>query len=238
MKLIKEISVFFPAFNEEKNIKKIIITAYSILSKISKKFEIIIIDDGSKDNTNKIIKSLCLKYKNLKLITHLLNKGYGASLISGFYNSNYEWVAFADSDGQFDFLEIEKFISAQKRKDIDLVIGYYLKRQVSLFRKFNTFLWQFIVRVLFNLKVRDIDCGFKLINRDVIYKIPKLKSQRGAFISTELLVKSKVAGFKIYEIPVHHYPRKGGNPTGANFNVIVSSFKDLFKLYFELKSSK
>ena len=232
--IINEISVFFPAYNEESNIKKVVLLTQSILENIAKKYEIIIIDDGSKDKTSEEVNKI--KNNKIRLIKHDKNKGYGAALASGFYNSKYELIAFTDADGQFDFSEIKNFVSKQKETNADLVIGYYIKRRVSFIRKLNTLLWQLIVRILFSLKVKDIDCGFKLIKKSVIEKIPKLESQRGAFISTEFLVKAKLTGFKIIEIPVHHYPREQGNPTGANLNVIINSFVDLFKLRKKLKN--
>ncbi len=156
-------------------------------------------------------------------------------MISGFYRSKYNLIAFTDSDGQFDFSEIEKFIKVQKQTEADLVVGYYLNRKVSFVRKINSGLWQLLMRVLFNLKTKDIDCGFKLLKKSVINKIPQLESQRGAFISTELLVKANSCGFKIVEIPVHHYAREKGSATGANLDVILNSFKDLFILRNNLK---
>jgi glycosyltransferase involved in cell wall biosynthesis len=235
MKIIREISVFFPAYNEEKNIKKTVLNAESILKKIADKYEILIIDDGSRDNTSGIIKPLAASNKSIRLIRHEVNKGYGAALISGFYNCKYELIAFMDSDGQFDFSEIVKFIDVQKKTNADLIIGYYIKRRVSLFRILNSKIWQFLVMILFGLKVKDIDCGFKLVKKKVIEKIPKLESQRGAFITTEFLVKAKSEKFKITEIPVSHYLRNEGEATGAKIEVIISSFRDLFKLRHKLK---
>jgi hypothetical protein len=136
---------------------------------------------------------------------------------------------------QFDISELPKLIEKQKDTRADLVIGYYLKRAVSFQRKLNTWLWQLVVRVLFGLNVTDIDCGFKLISKKVIEKIPRLKSERGAFISSEFLINAQKSGFKIVEIGVHHYPRIEGKGTGANLNVIVKSFVDLFRLWKKLK---
>jgi len=238
MKLIKEISAFFPAYNEEENIEKTINSAQKILKKLAQNYEIIVVDDGSKDRTREIVKKLAEKNKKIKLISHKENMGYGAALISGFYNSKYEWIVFTDSDGQFDFSEIINFIETQKKTNADLVIGHYIKRRVSFLRKLNTALWEFLIKVLFGFKVRDIDCGFKLIRKKVIEKIPKLESKRGAFISTEFLIKAQSQNFKIVEVPVHHYPRKRGKATGASLKVIVGSFKDLFKLWRKLKVQK
>ncbi|MGB9706554.1 MAG: glycosyltransferase family 2 protein, partial [Microgenomates group bacterium] len=149
---------------------------------------------------------------------------------SGFYNSQYEWIAFTDADGQFDFSEITKFFEKQMQTNADLVIGYYLKRAVPFYRIWGSKLWELAVFLLFGLKVRDIDCGFKLLRKEVIDEIPRLEAERGPFISSELLIKAKKKGFKIVEVGVHHYPRKAGKATGASLKVILSGFKDLIRL--------
>lgn len=231
MSKIREVSVFFPAYNEETNIKATVTKAAKILPQITKKWEIIVVDDGSTDKTGEIVEGLIKKNPQVRMITHAPNRGYGAALKSGFYNSQYEWIAYTDADGQFDFAEITKFIETQKETDADLVIGYYLKRQVPFYRILGTkLLWQPAVRLLFGLKVKDIDCGFKLVRRKVIKQISKLEAERGPFISSELLIKAKKSGFKIAEIGVHHYPRKAGQATGASLKVILSGLKDLMRL--------
>ncbi|OGM25925.1 hypothetical protein A3D00_00925 [Candidatus Woesebacteria bacterium RIFCSPHIGHO2_02_FULL_38_9] len=233
-KIINELSVFFPAYNEEASVKSTVNKAVVILEQIADKWEIIIVDDGSKDKTGIIANSLSKKFKNVKVITHSPNRGYGAALKSGFYNARYSWIAFSDIDGQFDFSEISKFIEKQRKTNADLIIGYYRDRKVSFQRKVNTFVWQMFVFLLFGLHVKDIDCGFKLISKKAINKIPKLESERGAFISSELLIKAEKYGFKIVEIGVTHNPRKFGKGTGADLNVIVKSFVDLFRLWRKL----
>src|SRR3989304_7730290 len=212
---LPQLSVFFPAYNEEQHAQNTITKAFKLLPQIAQKYEIIVIDDGSKDQTPAILKQLQHTYPLLKVITHSPNQGYGAALKSGFYNSRYQWIAFTDIDGQFDLNELPLFIEKQRQTQPDLVIGYYQSRKVSLTRKLNTWLWQLIVRLLFGLKVRDIDCGFKLINKQVIDAIPRLESNRGAFISSEFLIKAQKYGFKIVETPVHHFPRTAGKGTGA-----------------------
>lgn len=238
-KLINELSVFFPCYNEEKNIKNTVEKAVSILKKIAGKWEIIIINDGSKDDTGEIALALQKKYpKNINIVTHNPNRGYGAAFKSGFYSAKYDWIAFTDSDGQFDFEEIINFIDKQKKTKADLVIGYYLKRRVSKTVILTSKIWEIIVFFLFGLKVKDIDCGFKLVSKKVIDTIPKLESERGAFVSSEFLIKAKKAGFKIVEIGVHHYPRKEGKATGRQLRVILKSFSDLFKLWFKINLSR
>ncbi len=234
--VLNELSVFYPAYNEGERIAKTIEKTFAYLPKVAKKYEVIVVNDGSKDNTGSVVEKLMKKYKELKMITHSPNKGYGEALKSGFANSQYEWVVFTDSDGQFDFGEISEFIKTQRRTKADLVIGYYKKRAVPFYRKLNSQLWQLIVYMLFGLKVRDIDCAFKLINRKVIEGIGPLESGRGAFISSEFLIKAKKKGFKIVEIPITHYARAGGKGTGANLDVIIQSFVDLFSLWVKLRN--
>lgn len=233
-KIIDEISVFFPTYNEEEKIKSTVLKAKFVLEKIANKWEIVIVNDGSFDRTEGIAKELSLKDSRIHLVTHGLNRGYGAALKSGFYSSRYSWITFTDSDGQFNFSEISNFIKAQKETNADLVIGYYRDRRVSSLKKITSRIWELVVYVLFGLGVKDVDCGFKLIKKKVIDTIPKLESERGAFISSELLIKAKKSGFKIVEIGVTHYPRISGSGTGRNLNVIIKSFIDLMKLWKKL----
>jgi len=231
---ISELSVFLPTFNEGESIEEVVIKIKKVLQEVAGKWEIIVVNDGSTDSTRKVVEGLKENDARIKLINHDKNLGYGASLKSGFYNSKYNWIAFIDSDNQFDFGEITKFLEKQKETGADLVIGYYKKRQVSAFKIITSKIWELSVYILFGLKVHDIDCGFKLISKKVIDNIPHLVSERGAFISSELLIKARNGGFKIVEVPVTHYPRIKGVGTGRNLNVIIKSFIDLFKLWKKL----
>lgn len=233
-KLIDQLSVFLPTYNEEQNIKIVTLKVQSVLENIADKWEIIIVDDGSTDSTYEYSSGLLKTDKRIRLIRHKENRGYGAALKSGFYNSRFNWIAFIDSDGQFDFSEISEFINKQKETEADMVIGYYKKRKVSFTKIITSKGWELLVLILFGLRVRDIDCAFKLVSKKVIDSIPKLQSERGAFISSELLIKAKKKGFKIVEVPVTHYPRTKGIGTGRNINVIIKSFVDLFKLWRRL----
>jgi len=233
--LIDELSVFYPCYNEEKNIKNTVSKTVPVLQKIAQKWEIILINDGSKDNTGKVLEEIKKSYpKQIKIITHNPNRGYGAALKSGFYNAQYKWIVFTDSDGQFDFSEVTKFIKKQQETGSDLVIGYYLARQVSKMAILTSKIWELIVFILFGLHVTDIDCAFKLVSKKVIDTIPKLEAERGAFISSEFLIKAKKAGFKITEVGVHHFARLEGQATGRQLKVIIKSFSDLFRLWFKI----
>ena len=233
--MIERLSVFFPAYNEEKNIQQTVLKAIEVLEEDFKDWEIIVVNDGSKDRTGEIVRKMALNQPRLKLIEHYPNRGYGVALRSGLYNARFDWIAFTDADGQFDFSEINNFLRVQRETGADLVIGYYLRRSVPLYRLVNTFFWEALVNLLFGLRVKDIDCGFKLFSRRVVEGIPPLESERGAFVSTEFLVKAQREDFKIVEVGVHHYPRRTGYGTGANINVILRSFIDLFRLWGKLR---
>jgi glycosyltransferase involved in cell wall biosynthesis len=234
-KIIDKLSVFLPIYNEEANVKNVILATRKVLQNVADEWELIIVDDGSIDDSPGLIKQLAESDPRIRVVTHKVNEGYGASISSGLYESKYSWIAFTDSDGQFDFAEITDFLTKRRESGADLVIGYYKKRQVSAFKKITSKLWELMVFILFGLKVRDIDCGFKLISKKVIDTIPVLESKRGAFISSELLIKARRAGFKIVEIPVTHYPRLKGVGTGRNLNVIIKSFVDLLRLWKKLR---
>ncbi len=235
MTTIDELSVFLPTFNEEGSLTDTVINTKAVLQKTVKKWELIIVNDGSRDGTLEKAESLSAEDKRITVINHEINRGYGAALKSGFYGAKYKWISFIDSDGQFDFAEIVNFFEKQKESNADLVIGYYKKRQVSKFKIITSKIWEYSVFLLFGLRVHDIDCGFKLISKKVIDSIPYLESERGAFISSELLIKAKKYGFKIAEVAVTHFPRTKGSGTGRNINVIIKSFVDLLKLWRKLR---
>lgn len=233
--LIEELSVFFPTYNEASIMPVTVTKAKEVLENIAEKWEIIIVNDGSKDLTQKNAEALATNDSRIKVINHEVNRGYGAAFKTGFYNAKYKWIAFTDSDGQFVFSEIKNFIAKQEETNADLVIGYYKKRQVSKFKIVTSRMWELAVFLLFGLHVKDIDCGFKLVGKHVIDGIQKLESERGAFISSEFLIKAQKKGFKIVEIPVTHLPRTTGKGTGRHIRVIIQSFVDLFRLWRKLK---
>lgn len=235
MFIIEKLSVFLPVYNEEANLKNVVLATKKVLQNVASEWELIIVDDGSTDSSPGLIKELAESDSRIRVVTHKVNEGYGASIASGLYESKYPWITFTDSDGQFDFAEIVNFISKQKETNADLVIGFYKKRQVSTFKIITSKLWELTVFILFGLKVRDIDCGFKLISKKAVYAIPPLESKRGAFISSELLIKARKKGFRIVEIPVTHYPRLKGTGTGRNLDVIIKSFMDLLRLWKKLQ---
>ncbi len=230
--MVKSLSVFFPAFNEEENIKNTVEKAVQVLKKLNLKWEVIVIDDGSKDKTGQIADQLAEKYPEVRVV-HQENGGYGMALRAGFEASKYDWIAFTDADGQFDFSEINKFID--KSDQADLVMGYRIKRSDPFIRLVMAFGWKIVIFLFFGTWFKDIDCAFKLINKKVFETIGPLESTRGAMISPELVLKAQKKKIKIAQVGVHHYPRLYGKPTGSNLKVILISFRDLFRLWLRLK---
>jgi len=227
-KKLPEISLFLPAYNEAENIQKTISDADKVLKKLAQKYEILVIDDGSKDETGTIVKKMMKKNKNIRLITHNPNKGYGGAFKSGLYGSKYDLVSFIDSDGQFDYSELTKFIPLIDNHD--LVIGYRIKRQDNFLRVLNANIWKLWVWLLFGLWVKDIDCAFKVIKKPVIDSIDLVTES--ALTSAEFLIRTKQAGFKLAEVGVHHYPRAAGEQTGANPKVIIKAFAQSLRLWY------
>lgn len=228
---IERLSVFFPAYNEEKNIKDVVLSAKKVLKGVAETWEILVINDGSEDGTGEVVKELERKDKRIRLVSHKVNKGYGAALKTGFKNAKYEWVVFTDSDGQFDFSEIGKFIS--KKDEADLVLGYRLKRADSLVRKIYTWGWNLFPRIILGMRVKDYSCGFKMVRKKVFKAVQPLVGEEKV-TQIEMLVKAKRKGFKFEEVGVSHYPRKKGKSTGANIKVVFKSIVDLIKLWKKL----
>ncbi len=228
---IEEISIFFPFWNEEKNIERVVEAAVPIAGKISEKWEMILIDDGSSDNTLEILKKLAIDNSRIRVVTHKTNRGYGASLKSGFENSRYDVVVFTDGDGQFDFSEISKFID--KIKDADMVIGYRKKRLDNPIRHVLMNLLKIWDFVFFGFIYKDIDCGFKMFKKQALSKIMPLRSE-GAMITTEILAKAKKEKLKIIQVEVSHYPRIYGDQSGGNLRVIIRAIKESFTLWKDI----
>ena len=232
MPKLSSLSVFFPCYNEEANVETMVHKCQSILPELAEKWEIIPVNDGSKDKTGEIIDRLAKEDPNVRPVHHVKNQGYGGAVISGYNASRYDYVFFTDGDLQFDLREITLLID--KVDEGDLILGYRKNRRDPAMRKLNAFMWGSLVKFLFGFQVRDVDCAFKLIKRKVVDKV-KL-SAGGAMVSTELLARSNRAGFRFVEVGVTHYPRTAGQQTGANLKVILRAFRELFKLYGNIKN--
>jgi glycosyltransferase involved in cell wall biosynthesis len=231
---ITSLSVFLPCYNEQDNIERVVKSALDVLTALKIDFEIIIVNDGSKDKTGEIADRIAAENKHIKVVHHRTNRGYGAALQSGFKAASKEFVFYTDGDGQFDIEELPLLF--KYAPDYDIVTGYRINRQDNLIRKINAFCWTTMVNLLFGMKIKDIDCAFKFYKRSIFDDI-KIKST-GALINTEIFARAKRKGYKIFQFGVHHYPRTAGKQTGAKLKVILRAFKELFVLYKQIKSDK
>jgi dolichol-phosphate mannosyltransferase len=236
-KKLPELSIFFPFWNEEKNVKRVVNDAIKVAKEVADKWEILLIDDGSSDNTLAIAKEVAKSHHNIKVISHTPNRGYGAALREGFMNAQYKYVVFADGDGQFDFSQVSLLIDAIRGNDI--AIGYRKKRNdekliIRLLLMYLLKIWDFI---LFRFLVRDIDCGFKLFKKEALDKIMPFRSE-GAMITTEILAKASVRKLKIAQVGVDHYPRKYGEQSGANLQVIIRAVFESLILWWDIKNNR
>ncbi len=226
------ISVFFPCYNEQDNVVRIVEQATTILEKLNADFEVIIVDDGSSDNTGQIADQYAGQNNKIKVVHHTTNLGYGSALQSGFKAATKKLVFYTDGDGQFDINEMPPLLPLTEKYDI--VSCYRLNRKDPLLRKINGWCWTKLVCWLFGMKIHDIDCAFKLYKREIFDNI-KLSST-GALIDTEILARALRKGYSITQKGVHHYPRTAGTQTGANMRVIIRAFKELFELHSQIRS--
>lgn len=229
MSPVRTLSVFFPAYNEEDNIETTVSKAVSVLKSLKlADWEVIVVDDGSTDNTAAVVKNLTDKNSKIRLVKHTGNRGYGAALKTGFSSAKFDWIAFTDSDGQFDFREINKFIDSADGHQV--VVGFRKRRSDSKFRRAMAFLLRIWDAVLFGLNLKDVDCGFKLIKKSVIDQVFPLVTE-SAITETEMMAKIHRAGFPIKQIGVAHHSREGGVQTGGNFKVIFKAVVESVKLF-------
>lgn len=228
------LSVFLPCYNEVNNIKRVTEQAIAVLKDTGTDYELIIVDDGSKDGTGEAADRIAAENESVKVIHHPTNRGYGAALQSGFRAATKELVFYTDGDGQFDITEMPALLPLMK--EYDIVSCFRINRQDNAIRKINAWCWTQLVNFLFRMRIRDIDCAFKLYRRKIFDDI-KMTS-KGALIDTEILARATRKSYSIIQRGVHHYPRTSGEQTGANLKVILRAFKELFGLYRQIRKSK
>ncbi|MFL5704254.1 MAG: glycosyltransferase family 2 protein [Ktedonobacteraceae bacterium] len=218
------LSVIMPAHNEEVAIATTVHAVVNTLSKWLEDFEVIVVNDGSRDHTRSIVEEIASADPRVRLINHAYNQGYGAALVSGFEAITKDLAFFMDSDGQFDISDLKRFFPLID--EYDAVLGYRIDRQDTWLRKLNAWGWKMLVRLVFGLRVRDVDCAFKLYRARFFYE-HRLET-RGAMINTEILYKFTRAGYTYTQLGVHHLPRRGGRATGAKPAVIARAFREMF----------
>ena len=226
-KKIPSLTVFFPCYNEEANVERTTLAALAMCERVADDYEVIIVNDGSRDRTGPLADSLAEQHpRHVRAVHNNPNRGYGGALQRGFQEASKQWIFYTDGDGQFDFDEIDKLI--ELLDEFDIASGYRIDRKDPMLRKINAACWGTLMRTLFRMRIRDIDCAFKIYPKQFIDSV-ELKSE-GALIDTEMLARATRAGYSIGQAGVRHYPRTAGEQTGATLRVILRAFKELVGL--------
>jgi glycosyltransferase involved in cell wall biosynthesis len=230
--ILSSVSFFCPAYNDAGNLPDLIPVVHDFLQKHSKVFEIVIIEDGSPDATDSVADSLAEKFSSVRVVHHAKNHGYTATLKEGFETAQYEYVMYTDGDNQYDVFDAGPYLSLLEHADV--ISGYAIKKAVSPYRLFQSGLYNLLIKVLFFVNFRDINCSVKILKRRVLDDIKITSSPQGAFVDAELILKAKKKGFRIVQFPVTHYARKSGIASGTKPPLIWSTFKDMIKLRFNM----
>ena len=227
---VARLSYFFPAHNEEANLESLVREALETLPALVDRFEIIAVDDGSRDATPAIADALTAANSGVvRAVHHPTNLGYGAALRSGFGAAAYELVAFTDGDRQFHVADLGRLLERMAQPDKpDVVVGYRIKRADPPIRTLYARAYRLANRIFFGLTVRDVDCACKLFRRDALEGL-RVESG-GAFFSAEMLIKLRAAGRSVVEVGVPHYPRTAGSATGAKPSVVFRAVRDFWRL--------
>lgn len=228
-----QLTVFFPAYNEEENVEQTVERALSHIGPLVESFEVLIVDDGSTDRTPELADALAATDPRVR-VHHQPNRGYGGALKAGFANSRGTLIGFSDGDLQFSLAEMGRLLERLRdpARPVDAVIGFRRRRRDPFHRILIAKTYNALVSAAFGLRVRDIDCAMKLFRRELFDGLP-LESD-GPFLSAELLIKLRARGTRIAQLGVEHYPRVAGQNTGASLGKIIRTFGDLGRLRWAL----
>jgi glycosyltransferase involved in cell wall biosynthesis len=227
----KGLSIFFPAYNDSGTIASLVITALRAALPLTPDHEVIVVNDGSADKTAEILDELAATYPQVRIVHHETNRGYGGALRSGFANATRELIFYTDGDAQYDPAEME-LLWKRFDENVDLVNGYKISRSDPMHRIIIGRVYHHTVKILFGLTVRDVDCDFRMMRRTIFDKV-QLEKNSGV-ICLEMMKKITDAGFRIAEVPVHHYHRAYGRSQFFNFGRLFRTAIDVFKLWFAL----
>ncbi len=227
------LSVCLPCYNEEANVENTTRAALRALATVSDDFEIIIVDDGSRDRTGEIADRLAIECSSVRAVHNDKNLGYGGALQRGFREATKPWVFYTDGDGQFDVSEISKILPLLD--EYDIISAYRLHRRDPVIRKINAFAWTALVNLMLGVRLRDIDCAFKIYPRMLFDQI-EMRSH-SALIDAEVLARAKRLGFSIGQIGVRHLARTAGTQTGASPRVILHALRELFGLWRDIRAT-
>ncbi len=228
------LTVFLPSHNEEGNVERVVKNFLAELPKVAECYEVVVVDDGSRDRTGEIADRLAAENPNVLVIHHPKNLGYGGAVNSGLHSGTQPFLLLCDGDGQFDPAEMPKLIS--RIDGYDVVIGRRAHRADNIVRRINGKAWTALSRTLFGLRVTDMDCGFKLFRREAVAGITL--HSNSAMITTELMARLAGRNARICEVDVTHLPRLAGEQTGNSPLVVLHAFREMFTLYRDLKTAR
>ncbi len=230
---LSSLTIFFPFYNEADHVEALARSAIEVGRKHADILEVILVDDGSTDGTAELIDQLAAAYpETVRAVHNESNGGYGSALKLGFRSATKDWIFYTDGDGQFDLNELDKVVALASEARV--VSPYRINRQDSAIRRLNGWLWGRLIRVMIGLRVKDIDCAFKLYPKALIDRMD-LKSD-GALIDTEMLARAEREGYDIVQTGVTHYSRKSGESSGGNIRVILRAFNELWTLRKSIRS--
>ena len=228
---VKSLSVFFPCYNDAPTIGGLVCRIDVLLDALGIAHEIIVVNDGSTDGSDAVLRELAAEVSRLRVVEHDANRGYGAALRSGFDAATQEWVFYTDGDAQFDPAEVVHLLE-RASDGVDVVQGWKVERRDSWVRGLIGRAYHHVVRLSFRLPVRDTDCDFRLIRRALLARV-NLRHSSGV-ICVEMMRKFDRAGARFVEVPVHHYPRPFGRSQFFRFRRVAESLRDVARLWVQL----
>ena len=231
MKNLKSLSIMFPLYKDKKTVKKMIFGSLRVLKKTKKKFEIVIVDDGCPQQSGLYAKEISRNIPNIKILFHKKNLGYGAAIKTGLKNCKNQWIFQTDGDAEYDVNDLNKLLKASK--DSDLVITYRFRKKYKTSRIIISWIYNKLLRALFNTKFKDISTGSRLVKKKLINKIQLFSNS--PFLGAELAIKSQIKGFRVNEIGIHTYPRTFGTGSSVSIKNIILTIRDMIILFFKVK---
>jgi glycosyltransferase involved in cell wall biosynthesis len=228
------LTVFLPSHNEEGNVERVVAGFLDELPRVAERWEVVVVDDGSRDRTGAIADRLAAENPRVLVVHHAKNLGYGGAVSTGLRSGTLPYLLLSDGDGQFDPAEMSQLTS--RIESYDVVIGRRVRRADNLMRRINGKAWTTLSRLLFGLRISDMDCGFKLFRREAVAGITL--HSNSAMVTTELMARLAGRDARICEVDVTHLPRVAGEQTGNSPLVVLRAFGDMFKLYRELKVAR
>lgn len=231
---LQSLAAVLPCRNEEANVEWVVREVIASADPLCRELEVIVVNDGSTDRTGELAERLATHDVRIRVVHNRPGRGYGGALRAGFDASRADWVFFTDGDGQIDPAQLPLLVGLLNRADA--AAGYRVNRAEGLMRRFNAGAWTVLVRAVFGLRIRDVDCAFKILPGWFVRESPLVSN--GALISAELLARAKNAGLHVEQVGVHHRPRTAGRPSGASFPVIFKAFRELFSLAGRIRAGR